>query len=43
MMDLANKDLKTAAVNMCKELKEAMFKGLKERVTGTNEQMEILN
>lgn len=38
-----SKDLKTAIVNMSKELKKAIFKELKERMTTMNAQIRILN
>lgn len=42
-VDLANKDLKAATINMFNELKKAMFKELKKIVTSMTEQREILN
>lgn len=40
ILELANKDLKMATIiNMFKELKKAMFKELKKRVTSMNKQL----
>lgn len=43
MLDLAVKDLKAVPINMSKELKETMFKELKESMATIDEQVEILN
>ena len=43
MLDLAVKDFKAVLINMSKELKETMFKELKESVATIDEQVEILN
>lgn len=43
MMDLANRDFKAAIINMCKELKETMFKDWEEGVMNMTRYIEIIN